>query len=66
MIDYSAQKDSDKSAIDTLYRISTLAGKERNPLIALEGILDEVMNAFGASSVSISLLNMSMVSQWMK
>jgi signal transduction histidine kinase len=57
MIDYSAQKDSDKSAIDTLYRISTLAGKERNPLIALEGILDEVMNAFGASSVSISLLN---------
>ena len=40
-----------------MYRISALAGKERNPLIALEGILDEVMNAFGASSASICLLN---------
>jgi hypothetical protein len=28
-----------KKAIDVLYRISTLAGKERNPLLALEGIL---------------------------
>ena len=44
-------------AIDVLYRISTLAGKEKNPLLALEGILDEVMNTFGASSASISLLN---------
>ena len=50
-------KDSDKSAIDVLYRISALAGKERNPLVALEGILDEVMESFGASSASISLLN---------
>ena len=40
-----------------LYRISTLAGKEKNPVLALEGILDEVMNTFGASSASISLLN---------
>lgn len=50
-------KDSDKSAIDVLYRISALSGKERNPLVALEGILDEVMDSFGASSASISLLN---------
>ena len=53
----SASKDSDQKAIDVLYRISTLAGKEKNPLLALEGILDEVMNTFGASSASISLLN---------
>ena len=33
-----------KKAIDVLYRIGTLSGKERNPLLALEGILDEVMN----------------------
>ncbi len=50
-------KESERKAIDVLYRISTLAGKERNPLLALEGILDEVMNTFGASSASISLLN---------
>tara|TARA_B100000035_G_scaffold4812_2_gene4307 strand:- start:144 stop:1853 length:1710 start_codon:yes stop_codon:yes gene_type:complete len=52
-----SDKDSDQKAIDVLYRISTLSGKERNPLLALEGILDEVMNTFGASSASISLLN---------
>ena len=50
-------KDSEQKAIDVLYRISTLAGKEKNPLLALEGILDEVMNTFGASSASMSLLN---------
>jgi len=53
----SANEDSEKKAIDVLYRISTLSSKERNPLLALEGILDEVMNTFGASSASISLLN---------
>ena len=53
----SASNNSDQKAIDVLYRISTLAGKEKNPLLALEGILDEVMNTFGASSASISLLN---------
>ena len=52
-----SDKDSDQKAIDVLYRISTLSVKERNPLLALEGILDEVMNTFGASSASISLLN---------
>ena len=53
----STDKDSEQKAIDVLYRISTLAGKEKNPLLALEGILDEVMSTFGASSASISLLN---------
>lgn len=53
----SANEDSEKKAIDVLYRISTLSSKEKNPLLALEGILDEVMNTFGASSASISLLN---------
>ena len=53
----SANEDSEKKAIDVLYRISTLSSKKRNPLLALEGILDEVMNTFGASSASISLLN---------
>ena len=53
----STDKSSEQKAIDVLYRISTLAGKEKNPLLALEGILDEVMSTFGASSASISLLN---------
>ena len=57
MQNFSTDKDSETKAIDVLYRISTLAGKEKNPLLALEGILDEVMNTFGASSASISLLN---------
>ena len=57
MQNYSTDKGSETKAIDVLYRISTLAGKEKNPVLALEGILDEVMNTFGASSASISLLN---------
>ena len=53
----SSTKSSDQKAVDVLYRISTLANKEKNPLTALEGILDEVMGIFEASSASISLLN---------
>ena len=52
-----ARDSSERSAIDILYRISTLAGKQNNPLVSLEGILEEVMNAFSASSASICLLN---------
>ena len=33
---------SDRRAVDALYRISTLSGNEQNPVIALQGILDEV------------------------
>ena len=53
----SSSKSSDQKAVDVLYRISTLANKEKNPVTALEGILEEVMNIFKASSASISLLN---------
>ena len=52
-----SRDNSERSAIDILYRISTLAGKQNNPLVSLEGILEEVMGAFSASSASICLLN---------
>ena len=48
---------SDRNAVDALYRISTLSGNEKDPMEALEGILDEVINLFGASSASICLVN---------
>jgi signal transduction histidine kinase len=48
---------SDSRAVDALYRISSLSGSEKNPVEALEGILDEVIGLFGASSASISLIN---------
>jgi hypothetical protein len=51
-----SDKDSDQKAIDVLYRISTARRQgDEIRLLALEGILDEVMNTFGASSASISL-----------
>ena len=46
-------------AIDALYRISALSGKQLNSVRALEAILDEVMQVFSANSSSISLLNPS-------
>ena len=48
---------SDKRAVDVLYRISALASSEPDPKLALEGILDEVMGTFHASSASICLQN---------
>ena len=48
---------SDRKAVDALYRISTLSGNEKDPMEALEGILDEGINLFGASSASICLVN---------
>ncbi len=48
---------SERKAVDVLYRISQMSGEERNPKVALARILDEVMDAFGASSASICLLN---------
>ena len=58
----SVQKDqhsssSERKAVDVLYRISQMAGEERNPKIALERMLEEVMQVFEASSASICLLN---------
>ena len=43
--------------MDVLYRISQMAGEERNPKVALERILEEVRQVFEASSASICLLN---------
>ena len=57
MTNNTSTKNSDRKAIDVLYRISTLAGKQTSPLVSLEGILEEVMGVFGASSASICLLN---------
>ena len=48
---------SDRRAVDALYRISALANSEPDPKLALEGILEEVMRTFNATSASLSLLN---------
>lgn len=53
----SEKEKSDHRAVDALYRISAFASSEPDPKLALEGILDEVMHVFGASSASICLLN---------
>lgn len=50
-------QNSDRRALDVLYRISALSSKESNPLVSLGNILDEVMGVFGASSASICMLN---------
>ena len=55
----SGGKRPEGRAIDALYRISTLSGKQLNSVRALETILDEVMQVFSANSASISLLNPS-------
>ena len=51
------KEKSDHRAVDALYRISAFASSQPDPKLALEGILDEVMNVFGASSASICLLD---------
>ena len=53
----NTKRDSDRRAVDALYRISALSSKESNPMVSLERILDEVMGIFEASSASICLLN---------
>ena len=59
MQDSITEKKQQTRAIDALYRISTLSGKQINSVRALESILDEVMQVFSANSASISLLNAS-------
>ena len=52
------KEKSDHRAVDALYRISAFAASSQpDPKLALEGILDEVMNVFDASSASICLLD---------
>ena len=50
-------RDSDRKAVDVLYRISALSSSESNPLLSLGKILDEVIGVFGASSASLCMLN---------
>jgi hypothetical protein len=57
--DSITEKNQQTRAIDALYRISTLSGKQINSVRALESILDEVMQVFSANSASISLVNAS-------
>lgn len=47
----------DRSAIDSLYRISRLVSETEEPHEALEIILQELVDVLGASSASISLTN---------
>lgn len=48
---------SEKSVIDSLYRISSLVNQTEDPGEALNFILDEVMRVLSPSSASISLIN---------
>ncbi len=48
---------TEASAIDALYRISSLAGKTDDPGEALESILAEIVKTFDADSGSIALIN---------
>ena len=51
------KEKSDHRAVDALYRISAFASSQPDPKLALEGILDEVMSVFDASSASLCLLD---------
>jgi signal transduction histidine kinase len=49
--------DSEKTAIDSLYHISSLVSNTDDPKIALKFILDEIVRVLQPSSASISLIN---------
>ena len=55
--DHSVVGDSEISAFDSLYRISSLVWKAKDSREALGLILDEVMQVFSAATASISLVN---------
>ena len=57
MVNREEGENSDRRAVDALYRISALASSAPDPKLAVEGILDEVMGTFQASSASICLQN---------
>ena len=50
-------RDSDRKAVDVLYRISALSSSESNPLLSLGKILDEVIGVGTAISLSLCMLN---------
>ncbi len=49
--------DSEKSVVDSLYRISSLVSNTDEPKVALQLILDEIVRVLEPSSASISLVN---------
>lgn len=48
---------TEHTAIDSLYRISRLVSNTDDPKVALDLILEEIINVLGPSSASISLIN---------
>ncbi|MEM8868177.1 MAG: GAF domain-containing protein [Verrucomicrobiota bacterium] len=50
-------RDSDASAIDSLYRISSIVSNTDEPKVALDLILKEIIDVLKPSSASISLIN---------
>lgn len=50
-------KDNEQTAIDSLYRISSLVSDTDDPKVALNFILDEIVRVLGPSSASIFLIN---------
>ena len=49
--------ESDRTIVDSLYRISSLLSRDEDPHIALESILDEILKNLNAESASIALKN---------
>lgn len=49
--------DTEKTALDSLYRISSLILKTDDPKFALQLVLDEIVRVLRPSSASISLIN---------
>lgn len=50
-------RDNEQTAIDSLYRISSLVSDTDEPKVALQLILDEIVKVLQPSSASISLIN---------
>ncbi|ADE55187.1 GAF domain-containing protein [Coraliomargarita akajimensis] len=50
-------RDTEHTAIDSLYRISRLVSNTEDPKVALDLILEEIINVLNPSSASISLIN---------
>lgn len=50
-------RDSEQTAIDSLYRISSLVSDTDEPKVALKLILEEIVTVLKPSSASISLIN---------
>ena len=49
--------DNEQTAIDSLYRISSLVTDTDDPKIALQSILDEIVKVLKPNSASILLVN---------